>query len=329
MATRYDVITFGNATRDVFLESEAFRLNETHRKQNILPAFPLGAKIEISGILFDTGGGGTNSAVTFARFGYSTAFVGRIGEYDVRGKEILRLLESEGVSTRLVSRDARVRTAYSVILLAPSGERVVLVYRGASAHLTDRHIPWERLQARWFYITSLAGNIRVLRRLVEVGKKRGAKIAFNPGAAELAHGRKQLAPILQHVDVLLLNATEAMQLAGLPASKSEAGFRDLCFSLPGIVVITNGPKGAIVCDNERRYRTVSRPVRVIDTTGAGDAFGSGFVAAYLRKPEMGYALKVATLNAESVIGSIGAKTGILRAIPTKPSVRLVSTPFPN
>jgi ribokinase len=329
MATPYDIITFGNATRDVFLESSAFRLTDSDRKRNVLPEFPLGSKIEIDGILFDTGGGGTNSAVSFSRFGYRTAYVGRIGEFDVRGKEILRLLNEEGVSTRLVSRDPTIRTAYSVILLAPSGERVVLVYRGASAHIREQHIPWSRIQSRWFYITSLGGNIRVLKRLVETAQRQHTKIAFNPGAAELALGRARLAPILKKVDVLLLNVTEANELAGVQASKSEKGFRDLCFSLPGIVVITNGSHGAIVCDNERRYRTVPRSVKVIDTTGAGDAFGSGFVAAYWKKGDMKYALQVATMNAESVVGSIGAKTGLLRKLPLRPPIRLRSESFPN
>lgn len=329
-ANKYDIITFGNATRDVFLQSRKFRSRTDHHSiTGRTISLTLGAKLEVDEVIFETGGGATNTAVCFNRLGYRTAFVGRLGKFDARGREILDKLSSEGVDTSLVTLDGRKSTAYSVVLLTNSGERTILVYRGASINFDARDIPWSKLNANWFYITSIAGNLSVLARLVAFAQRRGIKVALNPGAEELEKGLGQLGPILHSVDILFLNLEEAARLTGLPYGQENRIFRDLCFRLPGLVVITAGKKGAIVCDNQKKYRSGIHRIKVVDATGAGDAFGSGFLAAYLKRPDIAYALRVATTNSESVIQKIGAKQGLLKTLPARPSVPVRVESFPN
>lgn len=144
----YDVITVGAATRDVFLRSrgiqvirdEAFSTGEGE-------CFALRSKIDVDEIVFETGGGATNAAVTFARQGFRTAFVGKIGDRDARGREILAALRQEKVATTLVSTDHQKSTAYSVLLLTARGERTALVYRGASADFYPRDFAWTKIRA--------------------------------------------------------------------------------------------------------------------------------------------------------------------------------------
>lgn len=328
----YDVITVGSATRDVFLVSPHFRVVASRQYvTGRAITVPYGSKVHVDRVMFETGGGATNTAVTFARLGFKTAFIGKIGQRDARGAEILEKLREEGIDTTLVSRDRRWPTGYSVMLMTPAGERTALVYRGASSHLTPGDVPSARMRARWLYITSLAGNLPLLKRLLRIARQRKIKVAFNPGESELNWGLKKLIPILRQLSAVFLNREEASLLTGLPYAKDRAMFESLCFHLPGIVVITEGKKGASVCDNARKYISVPKNVKVRNTTGAGDAFCSGFIAALLRRPnDLSFALQLATANAESVIQSFGAKAGILRRIPPRSSLCTVRVlEFPN
>lgn len=328
-----DVITIGAATRDVFLRSRAFRIiRDRHFTAGQAMAIPLGSKIPVDEIIFETGGGGTNTAVAFARLGLKVAFVGKVGAFDARGREILDRLQREGVDVSLVAHDRRLSTAYSVLLLTTRGERTALVYRGASADLRPVDLSVNKLRARWFYLTSLSGQLGLVRRLLRLAQARRTKVAWNPGAAELAWGLKRLAPLLKHVAVLFLNREEASDLTGLPYQHDHRIFAQLCFHLPGLVVITEGKKGALVCDNQRKYVSLPHPVPVRNTTGAGDAFGSGFVAGLiLRRGDVRFALQLGTANAESVIQATGAKRGLLRRVPPlakRNRIRVITFPNP-
>lgn len=327
----YDVITFGAATRDVFLRSPVFRaVPDRQSPTGQAMRIPLGSKLPVEEITFETGGGATNTAVAFARLRLKVAFVGKLGLRDARGEEILRALADEDVDTRLAVRDARRATAYSVLLVTPRGERTALVYRGASAALTTADLP-TRARARWFYLTSLSGNVRLARRIFDLAAAHRTRVAWNPGAAELAAGWQRLAPLLKRAHVLLLNREEATQLTGRPYRDDHGMFDRLCFFVPGVVVVTEGKKGALVCHDGRRYATVPHDVPVRNTTGAGDAFGAGFVAGQLLRPDdLPFALQLATAEAESVIQSYGAKAGLLHRVPPARSrCRVVSSQFPS
>lgn len=327
----FDVITIGSATRDVFMRSKQIRImKDASFSTGEAECFALGSKIDIDEILFDTGGGATNTAVGFARQGLRTAFVGRIGHADVRGKEILRTIKSEGVDTSLVVHDQRAMTAYSVILLTTRGERTVLVYRGASAKFTADELPRSKMRTRWFYVTALGGNEAVVRAVFQQAARVKAKVAWNPGAAELAWGYRRLLPYLKQCALLFLNREEASSLLQVDYAHDRLVFSKLCLALSGLVVITEGTKGALACDNQRQYYAGTHRIKVTDTTGAGDAFGCGFLGTFIRtKGSIKRSLQFATANSESVLQHIGAKAGLLRVVPRSGLVSVTVTSFPN
>ncbi len=159
------ILTFGAATQDVFLSGKALHARRDVRTRDFVEQFPLGAKIDVENVHFDTGGGATNAAVTFARQGLQTGYVGKIGR-DAAGSEILRVLRKETVTTDRVLYDGNLSTSYSVLMVASSGERTILNYRGASHNLTAKDVAIRSLEADWFYITSLAGNMDLLTKLL-------------------------------------------------------------------------------------------------------------------------------------------------------------------
>ena len=311
----YDVITIGAATRDVFIVSKAFMLIPLPELGgNFAECVALGSKIDVDSLVLTTGGGATNAAVTFARLGFRTATVSRVGN-DATGHAVIEELTHEKVATSLIKKVKGGQTAYSTLLTATNGERTVLVFRGVSANFSESDIP-TKPNAAWMYISSLGGNFPVLMRAVRTAKTQQLHVAFNPGSAEIKAGLRALDPILRHVTVLNLNLEEAQQLVGMQTTE----VRDIASALlrPGMtLIITDGPRGAHAFDGTAHWHSATRPIRSVSRTGAGDAFGSGFVAARLRGYDIADALRIGTLNAEAVIGHVGAKAGILSSWPSK------------
>ena len=308
----YDVITFGSATRDVFLRSKAMELHKEHGVREV--CFPFGAKIDIDDIIFETGGGATNNAVTFSRLGkFKTAAVARIGA-DESGEEIAHALNRDRINTAFIQRVADAKTGYSVILLSREAERTILTYRGASSGLDAGRIPWERMTAKLFYISSLAGDLELLAKIIARAKRVGADICWNPGGNELKRGRAALAPILAKIDMVFLNREEAAVLTG-KKDADLAGIMGAMRKLTAHSVVTDGPNGAYAVTADGTTHAAIIPVKKINLTGAGDAFASAYSAAILKHNDRVTALAVGTANATSVVQHMGAKVGILSKWP--------------
>lgn len=304
----FKILTFGAATQDVFLKGKALAARRDTRSRDWVEQFPLGSKLEIDEVVFDTGGGATNAAVTFARQGFAVGYVGKVG-HDAAGTEVLRVLQKEGVDTGRVATDPRLGTSYSTLLVAPNGERTILNYRGASHNLEVKDIAIRNLEADWFYITSLAGNLKLLEQLLRHANRHGIQVALDPGQDELAQAKK-LRGLLPLVTVLKANAEELAKLFG------GDDLRGTVVAAAGIcpyVVGTAGAGGSYATHNGRLYRAgMYQKVRVADRTGAGDAFGSGFVAAIARGESLQEALTLGSANATAVVQKVGAKAGILK-----------------
>lgn len=320
MSKFYDVITVGSATRDALIKSAAFKTGSDNRFVSGRGlAMGLGAKITIDDIYFSTGGAGTNTAVTFARQGFKTAAAVRVGR-DVSGEAVIRELAKENIDTVFVQKDPRLPTAYSIILEPRSGERTILAYRGANAAL--RGVELGGVKSHWFYLSSLSANFNILRAAIEAKKKYGAHIAWNPGGTDLRTGIKKLKPFLKYIDVFILNKEEASALLKISYKKEREIFKKFDKLIDGICVMTMGHEGALVSDGKNLWRAgIFKESKIVDRTGAGDAFGSGFVAGLLRKKvttsagitaaAVEEALRVGSANATSKVEDIGAKAGLI------------------
>jgi len=319
----FDVVTVGAATRDVFVQSKRFQtIRDPAAPEGFDTCFPLGAKIDVEKILFETGGGATNAAVTFARFGLKTSCVCRVGK-DVGGREVVERLESDGIATSSVQTDPKLHTAYSIILLSGSGHRAILVHRGASAAIDAAKIDWKALSPKWIYLTSVAGDLELLKRIFQAARTRDIRIAWNPGNKELELGLKKLTPFLLQCDILDLNREEAAELADM-APRHLADILRRLGSMPRqALVVTDGSRGAYVHARNVTWHAPALTGTRVNTTGAGDAFGSGFVAAAIKTGNLEKGLRVGILNSTGVVTHMGAKAGILKKFPTVKDMRRV------
>jgi ribokinase len=313
----YDIITIGSATQDIFLKTSNLKSLENEdclKKLDFVgrkvKCFAVGDKVEVDNLMVEFGGGGANTAVSFARQGFKTGAIIKVGD-DYIGNQVIDNLKNLGIEL-IVSRDKKEKTAYSLILLTPAGGRTIFSYRGAGEKISNKDIPFSRLRAKWAYISPSNIPFLVIEKVVDVLKKNGVKIAMNPSGSYIEMGLKKMKPLFKNIDVVILNREEAAELTDLDYNDERAIFRKFDKIIGGIAVMTEGEKGSVVSDGRYMYRAGVYPEKeVIDRTGAGDAFGAGFVAGLIQKNEISWGLKLASANATSVIESVGAQTGIL------------------
>jgi ribokinase len=294
---KFDVVSFGSAVIDVFVGTDV------SEEKNLI-SYPVGGKILIKDLKFDIGGGGTNTAVAFSRLGFKTGCICKLGK-DENGRKIYELLKKEKVNFlgRVIQGEL---TGYSVILDSKGGERTILTYKGVNDKINLGDIAG--FKTKWIYFSSLLGtSFETQKKLAGIMKKRGTKIAFNPSGYLIKN--TNIVPILKITDVLILNKEEARMLVGHKEKDLLKGLHNLT---KGIVVITDKDKLIMCYDGKERYFLKPHNIKVVERTGAGDAFASGFVAGRMAGKGIQECLKLGLRESESVIRYFGAKNNLLR-----------------
>ncbi|MEK7507462.1 MAG: carbohydrate kinase family protein [Patescibacteria group bacterium] len=318
----FDVITIGSATRDAFFEVDFETIPWPKTPSGKAYALPLGEKFDVENKLFTIGGNSANASVTFARQGFKVACVAKVG-CDVSGEEIRRRLVREGVDARYMSCTDKAPTAYSV-LLTQGGERTIMGYHGASDLFSIKDVELKNLDSKWWYVSLAGESHSMFSSLVSYAKKNNISVAFNPSGYHLRHKRSEIIRLIKYISFLVLNDEEAAFLTGIPWKRQSEVFKKLDQWTPGILAVTSGRDGAVISDGKNIYRAgIFKERKLVDRTGAGDAFGSGFVAGLLKgqesrvkgqeftEKEIAYAIRLATANSTSVVEKFGATEGTL------------------
>lgn len=338
------VMTIGSAMQDIFTEYEGVETLHLHTKEEDLAyvCMRAGRKIEIQNLVYYCGGGATNSAVSFARAGFSVEAFFKIGT-DHAGDFILNALAKENVTTHHVIRTDKAPTGNSFIIPGPQGNSAVLVFRGANITLTQTELPESAIEnIDQLYITSLSGPAApLLIPITQLAKKYNKPVAVNPGTSQLHAGAEFLKKALSTIDILILNSYEAELLMtsltiNLPPITTQKhhdetlpellrkplGSATTCFTLqqffnavhgcgPHTIVVTNGAEGVYVADGQTIYFHPSIKINIVSSIGAGDAFGSCFVAQLSNDKSVEDALRAGIINSASVIEQLGTQSGLL------------------
>lgn len=307
----YDVVTIGAAVLDIFMKSDKFKVV----KSNDLPGGiamceVYGGKMEVEEVTIVSGGGATNCAVSFAKKELRTAIIAEMGN-DPQALLVHQDLEVAQVDTRFLIQEEGETTAVSVILIADDGGRSIMVHRGASAMLTKHDIPMNELESRWMHITSLGGNMELLKNILTWAQQKKIRVSMNPGMKEIEH-KDKLVPLLDTVEILFVNREEAKLLWGIDYADEELWRNQQ--SLPGahVTVVTDSSRGGKVSIKGKvSFYEAEKAIKVVDTTGAGDAFASGMIAGVLYGKTYEQAIRWGVKSATSVLESVGAKRGLL------------------
>lgn len=308
----FRTLSIGGATYDLFLRTEKGLACSREGICSLL--LPLGEKIRVENVIETCGGGAANTSVGLQRLGCSAAFCGILGS-DQWGERILETLRREGVTTVPLTQVEGETTSFSVILSIETGERVILYSPGTNTHLQDA--TFDRAEAdlaNWIYLNHLSERACAIEddllSILESGEARG--FTWNPGGRELQKGIRDALHrrLLAKTSLLLLNKGEALGFTG--ARDIPAAFRILSDAGVSVTCITDGSRGASAFDGRSLFHCPCDPEGiVIDTTGAGDAFGTGVTWGLLEGLDLPEALRAGTLNASSVVSKIGAQAGLL------------------
>ncbi|MDD5739032.1 MAG: carbohydrate kinase family protein [Candidatus Pacebacteria bacterium] len=307
----FDVITFGSATQDIFLElpPKKWLVSDINHKKYF--CLPLGDKVLVDEMQYFSGGGGTNVACALASLGFKVAFYGKVGN-DASGKVIFEDLKKFGVNSRFCFKDKDLPTAISFVVSC-GDDRTILVYKGACHFLFLRDIKLKKIKkTKWFYLAPFyEKTIELFPILINFAKEKNIQVAANPSIDQIEKNNQDFLSNLSKIDVLFLNKEEAAVLTKSPGVCVEDLGKMLQKICSGIIVITQGDKGVTVFDGEDVYRADTYKVAIEDKTGAGDSFAGGFMAGLLKENNIEYAIRLGIINSAKNISQKGAKNGFL------------------
>lgn len=260
------------------------------------------------------GGKGSNQSVGTARLGASSGLVAYIGT-DKLASIATDLYAAEGVDTEFVLTRTERATGVGFIILNDKGENFIILDMGANELLDAGAVDAaeRRIAQSDVVMTVLEVPTEAASRAMELGRKHGAKTILNPAPA-----RALPDSIFASVDYLTPNESELRILLGLPADDPRSS-RELAGELRrrGVknVVVTLGRAGALVLTDDLDIMVPAVPVEVVDTTGAGDAFNSGFAVALAEGRGIIDAVRFGV-----VCGSVACtKLGVIPSLPHRAS----------
>lgn len=301
----YDIVSIGGTALDVFLEVHEATVNCRIDNKDCQLCLNYADKIPVKKVT-DVPGVGTapNNAVGSARLGLKAALYTVIGD-DSAGKDSLEVFKKEKVSTKYVVIDKKNRTDYSSIL-SFKGERTLLTFQVPREYSLPSGI-----KTKWMFLGALPDGHELLHsQVVKKAKKEKIKVGYNPGAHELRDGIDGMRELLKVLEVFIVNKEEAWRLIG-----KDEDIKILLTKLrkygPKLVVITDGKNGAYCFDGENFYHQPIFAMPVIEKTGAGDAFATGLISALIGGLDVKTALRYGAANSASVVGYVGAQSGLL------------------
>ena len=305
----FDVVCVGNAKIDTFLTlheaSEHLRLiKETNEL-----AIKFGEKITVDKAELLLGGNAANVSVGISRLGLNTALVAEIGK-DEFAQKIINTLSKENVDVSNIAQTEGQQSSFSTIINFRN-ERTIF-----SEHVRREHnFNFENITTPWVYLTSL-GNawLDAYNKTVDFIKETKSSLAFNPGTLQIESGKNSIENVLSVTDLLFVNKEEGEKLLGYP--QGQKSIEEIITNLqkfgPKIVVITDGRNGSFAIDEEGKIlREEILETTVVEKTGAGDAYSSGFLGAILHKKSTREAMSWGNKNSASVIEKVGATSGLL------------------
>jgi len=304
----FDVICIGAALVDLVAQVERHPSDDD--------------EVFVSNLNLLSGGAAANTAYACAKMGLSTAFVGKLGQGDIFTKKIIEDFIDVSVETKLIKYSNLYKTGSAYVALDKKGERRIYAHSGAANYLTKNDLLEEEITATKLIFLSSLRNIEPLLHAAKIGRKRNIPVILNPGMLIIDQGLDHIKNLVEKIDILILSQKEFTTLFSFKENDlSENLIRKRAASLfdlgMKVIVVTLGEKGAFLLTTKRDE--LIQPLKlekVIDTTGAGDAFSAGFIYGLVQNLNLKFEhlrknVKIGNFVAGNCIQRLGARNGIL------------------
>ncbi len=305
----FDIVCVGDTKIDIFLTlHEANAYLRLIKETNEL-AIKFGEKITVDKADVLPGGNAANVSVGTSRLGLNIALVAEIGK-DEFAQKIISALSQEKVNVTKVLQTEGQQSSFSTVINYKN-ERTIF-----SEHVKRQHdFYFEDISTKWIYLTSLGEMwLDAYNKTAEFVKKTGSNLAFNPGTLQIKSGKDCIKNVLSVTNILFVNKEEGEDLLGYP--QGQTSIEDVITSLqrlgPKIVIITDGDNGSSAIDEKGNIlKEEALGEKIVEKTGAGDAYSSGFLGAFFYGKTIKEAMAWGAKNSAAVISKVGAQTGLL------------------
>ncbi len=261
----------------------------------------------VKDVKFFPGGSAANTIVGLSRLGIKAGYIGKIGD-DEEGGLLYKDLLKENVDVRCVIK-SKGRSGNAIILVDEHGNRAILVDPGVNDTIRYEEINLEAAKEyRMIHLTSFIcknglDSLESQKKIV----KEFEVVSFDPGMPYAWRGFKDMESILKHTTIFLPNKTEIEMMFREDYLKAVED----CISLGiEIVVVKLGSEGCFVKTKNREFRMKSLATKVVDTTGAGDAFNAGFIYGFVRGKDVEECARLGNYVAARCIEKFGAREGL-------------------
>ncbi|GAA2249917.1 ribokinase [Herbiconiux moechotypicola] len=273
-----------------------------------------GQTVVSSEVSISTGGKGANQAISAARLGARTAFIGSVGR-DLAGREALAVLDAEGVDTVDVELIAGSQTGRATVAVAATGEKVVFVAPGANAQVNGRrvvHTLSRRASVSDVVVLQGECGAAVIDQVARHAVHAGIRLVLN-----LAPFVPLLPEVVASADPLIVNEREAAELLGHLGSSVDD--LDSLTRLARSVVVIHGARGAWYAGPDGAAAVPAPPaMAIVDSTGAGDALVGALASAL----SMGRSLPDAVTLGVAAGAFAASRRGTHASYPFRNDVRL-------
>jgi len=260
-----------------------------------------------------TGGCAVNTATALARLGMPVEVIGKVGT-DPFGDFLLNTLMERNIGVQGVLRDKSTGTSVTMVMVDPDGERRFVHYIGANAMLTIEDVDMNLLRGK--SILHIAGSLVLpgldgesTAELLRSAHAEGLVTFLDTVWDDTGRWMELMKPCLQYIDYFVPSLPEAQEITQLEDPIEVA--RSLINAAVGTVALKMGAEGCLVMNKDGEIiRYPAFPVKVVDATGAGDAFAAGFIAGVWN----GWNLEKTALFANAVgamcVTGLGASGGV-------------------
>ena len=316
MKKKYQVVGIGNAMVDILSHVEDGFLARNGVQKGIMQLIDMPRAVELYGHMGPaqevSGGSAANTIAGIAALGARTAYVGKVKD-DQLGAIFAHDLRAQGATfeTPLAAKSHDHETGRCMVLVTGDGERSLNTYLGVSEFLGPDDIDEAMMaSAEWLYLEGYRfdgpDSKAAFAKAVTAARSAGGRVSLtlsDPFCVE-RHRDDFLAMIGEHVDLLFANEHE--MAAMYPGENLMQSIRHAAEEID-IVVCTASDKGAYVMANGQLDHAHAVPTQIVDATGAGDLFASGFLYGLVHDYDMLTCARMGNVAAAEVISHIGAR----------------------